>query len=309
MKVLKRFFVVFIILSIFILTSCTQAEAEDNGKLKIVATLFPQYDFARQIAGDKADVVLLLPPGVESHSFDPKPADMLEIYNADIFIYTGKDMEPWAETVLKGAKNKNLAVVDCSENIELLHDDDDDEDEHDHEHGADPHFWLDPTQAATMVADISDALCAKDPENAKDYMKNAENYIKLLFKLDSDICDVIENAERNVIVFGGRFSYIYFLEYYNFDYVTAYDSCSVNAEPSVLRIAEIIDFIRENNIPCIFHEELSDPKVAKSIASETGIEYLLFSTAHNITKDEFDSGITFLDIMYANLENLKKGLN
>jgi len=310
LKVLKRFFVVFIILSIFILTSCTQAEAEDNGKLKIVATLFPQYDFARQIAGDKADVVLLLPPGVESHSFDPKPADMLEIYNADIFIYTGKDMEPWAETVLKGVTNDNLVVVDCSEQGELLsHDDDDDDEGHDHEHGEDPHIWLDPYRAMQMACNIGNALYEKDRENGDYYTKNLSDYIERLEKLHDDISDAITNAKRSVIVFGGRFSYIYFLHRYELDYVTAYDSCSVNAEPSVLRIAEIIDFIKENNIPCIFHEELSDPKVAKSIASETGIEYLLFSTAHNITKDEFDSGITFLDIMYANLENLKKGLN
>ena len=307
MKNIKNiFFALFIILFIiFTLTSCAADNADKNGgRLKIVATLFPQYDFARQIAGDKADVKLLLPPGVESHSFDPKPSDMLEIYNADLFIYTGANMEPWAETIIKGAKNENLAVLDCSCNVELLHDDDDE-----HEHGADPHIWLNLKFAQIMVSDIMHSLCALDPDNADYYRENAQNYIEKLKKLDSDIFDVRNNGKRNIIVFGGRFSYIYFLTYYNLDYVTAYDSCSSQAEPSVSRVAEIIDFIRQNNIPCIYYEELADPKIAKSIANETGIEYLLFSTAHNVTKSEFDEGVTFLDIMYMNLENLKKGLN
>jgi len=299
-------FAIFIILTcLFILISCAAPDSDNGGKIKIIATLFPQYDFARQIAGDKADVKLLLPPGVESHSFDPKPADMLEIYNADLFIYTGANMESWAETIIKGAKNDNLAVLDCSKNIELIQDDDDDE----HEHGADPHIWLNPMFAQRMVVDITLALCSIDPDNADFYTQNGNDYNKLLQKLNDDTFEIINSAKRKVIVFGGRFSYIYFLTHYNLDYVTAYDSCSSQAEPSVSKVAEVIDFIKQNNIPCIYHEELSDPKVAKSIAKETNTECLLFSTAHNVTKSEFDSGVTFLDIMYMNLENLKKGLN
>jgi len=310
--------ILILVVTIFNFSSCGNINSDDNdGKLKIVATLFPQYDFARQIAGDKADVKLLLPPGVESHSFEPTPRDIIEIYNADLFLYTGDIMEPWAAAIIKGITNENLTVVDCSENIELLHDDEDDEDEdededdgrHDHGHGADPHIWLDPNKAIKMVKDIFHAIREKDPDNYDFYLKNVNDYMNELWKLDNDISDVIEKAERNVIVFGGRFSYIYFLTRYNLDYVTAYDSCSTYAEPSVAKVAYVIDFIRENNIPCIYHEELSDPKVAKSIAKETNIEYLQFSTAHNITKSEFDDGVTFLDIMYANLENLKKGLN
>lgn len=289
----------------FALQSCVDTNAENNGKLKIVATLFPQYDFARQIAGDKADVILLLPPGSESHSFDPKPGDMLKINNAGLFLYTGKDMEPWAETILKGISNKNLTVIDCSKNTEML---DYDGHDGDHDHGADPHIWLNPENAVKIVGNILAALCEKDPENADFYRKNAEDYTKKLQKLNGDIREAIKNAERNIIVFGGRFAYIYFLEHFELDYVTAYDSCSSHDEPNAAKISQIIKFIRENNIPCIYYEELSDPKVARKIAGETNIKCLQFSTAHNVSKDEFDAGITFLDIMYANLENLKKGL-
>jgi len=305
----KIFAIFLILIFIFILTSCSENDVhdayyDDNGKLKIIATLFPQYDFARQIAGDKADVKLLLPPGVESHSFDPKPNDMLEIYNADLFIYTGENMEPWAENILKGAKNDHLAVLNCAHDMTLIEDDD-------HEHGADPHIWLNPVFAQKIVGDIMRAICAIDPDNMDFYKENAKNYMEKLKKLDGDIFDAVYNADakRNVVVFGGRFAYLYFLTRYNLDYVTAYDSCSSQAEPSVSKIAEVIDFIKQNNIPCIYYEELSDPKVAKTIAKETGAECLLFSTAHNVTKSEFDGGKTFLDIMYENLENLKKGLN
>jgi len=299
-----------IIFAVNILSSCTAGTENydaDDGRIKIIATLFPQYDFARQIAGDKANIKLLLPPGVESHTFDPKPSEMIEIYKADLFIYTGENMEPWAQTIINGITDDNLTVIDCSENIELLHNDNDGDDGH--EHGADPHIWLDPDNAIMMLQNILEALCVKDPENTFFYTQNAIDYAAKLQKLDEDIFDVINNSKRNVIVFGGRFSYIYFLRHFNLDYVTAYDSCSTNAEPSMAKILYVITFIKENNIPCIYHEELSAHQVAKTIAKETGRKSLQFSTAHNVTKKEFDDGITFLDIMYANLENLKKGLN
>lgn len=283
---------------------------DGGGKIKIIATLFPQYDFARQIAGDKADVTLLLPPGVESHGFDPKPGDIIAIYNSDLFIYTGSEMEPWSGNIIKGidhlANPGNLTVVDCSEGIELLHGGDD---SHDYDHGADPHIWLDPTQAVKIIENILAALIKKDPANSDFYTNNADSYKEKLMQFNEDAFDAIKNAERDTIVFGGRFAYIYFLHHFELNYITAYDSCSSAAEPSAGKIADIIDYIKERGIPYIYHEELADPKVAKSIAEAANIGYLQFSTAHNVTKKEFDEGITFLDIMYANLENLKKGLN
>jgi zinc transport system substrate-binding protein len=215
-------------------------------------------------------------------------------------------MEPWAETVIKGVNSKNLVIVDCSENIELLNHSDHG---HDLKHGADPHIWLDPLKAMQIAENIFDAINKKDPENSGFYTRNFQDYISRLQKLDEDIRETLGNAERGTIVFGGRFAYIYFLARYDLDYITAYDSCSPHAEPGAARIAHVKNFIRQNNIPVIYHEELSNPRIARSVADGTGIKYLQFSTAHNITKQEFDGGITFLDIMYANLENLKIGLN
>lgn len=298
----KKIYLIFILTAVFILSSCnTQNDGGQNG-LRIVATLFPQYDFAKQIAGDKAEVTLLLPPGTESHSYDPKPGDIIEIQNADLFFYTGSAMEPWAETIIKSISDGALKAVDCSENIKLLHNDG-------HNHDADPHIWLNPENAAIMAENILGALIEKDPDNADFYSVNADGYKNKLTALDQDIKDVISKAKRNAVVFGGRFAYLYFLEHFGLDYITAYDSCAAHAEPSASQIVRVINYIKENSIPCIYYEELSDPKVARSIAEETGIEYLRFSTAHSVTKEEFQNGTGFLDIMYENLENLKVGLN
>ena len=293
--------------------------AKGDKKIEIVASLFPQYDFARAIAGDKATVTLLLPPGMESHTFDPKPADMTKIYKADLFIYTGKFMEPWAERVIAGASDggaQNLLVVDASKGITL------EEDEHSHEHEDhghegedahrheyDPHIWLDPTLAMKMVDNIADALCEKDPTNANYYRANAAKYRKELEKLDSDIFAAVKAGKRDTLVFGGRFAYLYFLKHFGLHYVTAYDSCSTEAEPSVRDVARVIDYVRKHNIPCVYHEEFVDPKIARSIAEQTGASLELFSTAHNVTKDELEGGVTFIKVMRGNLARIEKGLN
>ena len=295
------------------LYSCTSVDANmfpDNGKINIMTSLFPQYDFARHIAGDKANVLLLLPPGTESHVFDPRPGDMLNIYNADLFIYTGSYMEPWAGEIIRGISQDNkLLVVDCSTGIEYINESEE-HDAHSHgEHALDPHIWLDPTLAMLMVDNILEALCQKDYENAEYYIENANNYKNMLQILDDDIFAAIEEAERDVLVFGGRFAYIYFLKRYNLKYVTVYDSCSANSEPSVRKVNDVANFIKENRIPCIYHEEFANPSLAKAIAKQTNITYELFSTAHNITKTDFGNEVTFIDIMYRNLENIKKGLN
>ena len=292
---------------------------ESDNKIEIVASLFPQYDFARAIAGDKAAVTLLLPPGLESHTFDPKPADMTKIYNADLFIYTGQFMEPWAERVIAGVKEGDatkLLVVDASKGIAL------EEDEHDHDHEGhghesedihhheyDPHIWLDPTLAMKMVDNIANALCEKDPENTDYYRTNAANYRKELEKFDRDVFAAVKAGKRDTLVFGGRFAYLYFLRHFGLHYVTAYDSCSTEAEPSVRDVARVIDYARKHDIPCVYHEEFVDPKIARSIAEQTGASLELFSTAHNVTKDELDRGVTFIEVMRGNLARIEKGLN
>ena len=307
--------------SFFILTlpGCisSKSEASQSDKITVVATLFPQYDFAKQIAGDKAEVSLLLPPGTESHTYDPSPADILKVFSSDVFLYTGKEMEPWAEKIINSVKNKNLIIGNVSAGIDLMkvehrhhHEK---EHHHDnasqHEHNFDPHIWLDPSLAAKMVDNIALTFCQKDPRNSDFYKNNAEIYKNKLCELDNNFKNMINSSKRKSIVFAGRFAHLYFINRYGLEYIAAFDGCSTEAEPSVKKVSKIIDFIHKNNIPAIYYEEISEPKVANSIAEQTGMKTLKFSTLHNVTKEQLENNVTYIDLMQENLENLRQGLN
>lgn len=304
---MKKLISLFLIICLIIPFAACASVDGDNGKIKIVTSLFPHYDFARQIVGDKAEVTLILKPGTESHTFDPSTVDIYNITSSDIFIYTGKNMEAWAERVISSLGSDGPTVVDATSKIELLENSHSDHDEH--EHSLDPHVWLNPQYAVTMVDTILEAICQADPENAEFYRANAESYKKELMQLDRDIESAIDSAKGDTLVFGGRFAYIYFFERYDLNYKTAYKTCSTETEPSLATIYEISEFIKDNGIKHVFKEELSEGKVASSIAEQSGAQVVTFSTAHNVTKSEFDSGITYIDIMRSNLEAIKNALN
>lgn len=302
----------------------TASEAtRGHKKIRVVASLFPQFDFARQIAGDRAEVDLLLPPGVESHSFDPSPADILRISGSDVFLYTGKEMEPWANKIIDSINGDGPRICNVSQGIDLLNlpchhgkkgDSDGDEHckeehHHHHDHGLDPHIWLDPTLAVKMVDNIAAALCERDPENRDYYQANAENYRQKLLELDSKFMDMIKASRRKAIVFAGRFAHLYFVNRYGLEYISAFKGCSSDAEPSVKRITKIIEFIRAHGVPVVYYEESTEPKVASSIAEQTGVRALPFYAIHNVTKEQLSRGVTYLDLMAENFENLKQGLN
>lgn len=286
-----------------------QEEPAISGQLQVVATLFPQYDFARRVAGDRAQITLLLPPGVESHSFDPTPADIVTVQRSDIFLYTGAQMETWAGSLVSSLSNE-IAVVDLSQGISLSGDaHEDDSDAHDHSHLADPHIWTSPKNAKIMVASIRDAFCQADPDGTMVYQENARQYLEELEQLDADICNIVEGGKRRTLAFSGRFALHYFAEEYGLDCVAALESCSGESEPSAQSVAQVISVIREQSLPVVYYEELSDPKVGRSIASETGVQLMLFHSCHNLSKDEFERGETYLTLMRQNAENLKVGLN
>ena len=296
------------LLSLAGLAGC-RTDGVGDGKLHVVATLFPQYDFARRIAGERAEVSLLLPPGVESHSFDPTPADMVRVQHSDLFLYTGKEMEPWAGSLIDGL-DAGTAVVDLSEGIALSPAGEaPQEDEHDHDHLADPHIWTSPVNAMQMVSAICDSLIAADPEGAGVYQKNAQEYTAELQALDDSFRTIVAQGKRTTIAFSGRFALHYFAQEYGLTCVSALESCSGESEPSAQSVARVISVIRDEGLPTVYYEELSDPKVGRSIAAETGAELMLFHSCHNLSKDEFHRGETYLSIMRQNADHLKAGLN
>ena len=290
-------------------------------KLQIMTTLFPQYDFARIIAGDKADVTLLLPPGMEAHSYEPTPADMIKINKADLLIYTGESMEQWAHTMIESIDSNAVYVLDVSKNVPLLepnqtseesddhdhnHDDHEEHTEDDgHHHAYDPHIWTSPKNAMIMVNNILEALCELDPENAAYYEENAKLYLAELESLDNEFKDIVENAKRETIYHAGRFAMQYLTHEYGIHYVSA----PFEAEPSAALVAQMIKDIKEQEIPAIYHEELVDPKISQMISDETGVQMLLLHSCHNVSKEDFNQGVTYLSLMKQNVENLRMGLN
>lgn len=281
----------------------------ETQKLEVITTLFPTYDFARHIAQDRVNVTLLLPPGVEAHSFEPRPADMVKLNHADIFVYTGKYMEPWVEKILKGVNDK-LLVIDASQGIELLDDHDEDE-HHDHEHdhdGKDPHIWLDLANAQQMVTTVARALAQKDPANAQFYEANSVEYKQQLAALDQRFKAMLATAKHKSLIYGGHFAFGYFAKRYGLTHDSPYQGFSPNAEPRPKSLAKLIKKLKQSGMNYIYHEELIDPKVARTIAQETGAKLELLHGAHNVSQDELHRGVTFLELMEANFNKLKVGL-
>lgn len=279
----------------------------NQSQLNIVTSIYPIYDFTKEIAGDKANVSMLLPPGVEIHDYEPTPQDIIYIQESSLFLYTGNKLEPWAQTVISGI-NDNENIKDVSQNINLIENDEHAHSEHEEHEKYNTHIWLDPQKAIQIVENITNELCKKDPTNQEYYQNNSKQYISKLEKLDSEISELAKKSNNKEIAFGGPFSYTYFVKRYNLNYISAYDSCGENNEPSIEKISEIIKEIKSKNIPVIFYKELSSGKIADTISSETGAKKLEFHSLHSITKKDLENGETYIKLMYKNLDNLKEAL-
>lgn len=335
---------------------------QSSEKMTVIATLFPQYDFAREIAGDKANIQLLLPPGMESHSFEPTPGDIITIHNCDVFLYTGDEMEPWVSGIvdnIKGTGAGNAPVIaDLSQGIELhmdehnhVHEEEpctdethnhedgyvhndaehafhDSEsctvDEHDHDsepalhealikephsHGYNPHIWTSPVLAMKMVENIMNAFVTADPENASYYEANGAAYLEKLHDLDHHFREIVKNADFDTVYVGSKFSLLYFMEEYGLHYVAAYDSCEEEAEPSIKRVVSMIKSMEKSGIKAVYYQELIEPYVADTIAEAVDGRTYLFHSCHNVSRDDLESGVTYLSLMEQNAANLEKGLN
>ncbi|MCR3955994.1 MAG: zinc ABC transporter substrate-binding protein [Gudongella sp.] len=329
MKIKGMIFLIMLMIFLFAVAGCSgetempaneteekevSSEEETVDKISVVATLFPQYDFARRIGGDNVEVIYLLPPGTEAHSYEPTPQDMVSLLNADVFLYTGEFMEPWSRNIVENLKEEGVLVVDLSQDIPLLTSEDHDhEHEGDDEHGEDeeaidPHYWTDPNMAIIMVKSIGDALSQVDPGNIEQYKGEEAALIEDLILLDNDIREALSRTKSKTILSGGHFAFGYFARQYGLEHMSPYEGFSPNAEPTPQRITALIQTIEDTGANAIYHEELIDPKVAQVIVDETGAELLLLHGSHNISKEELDSGRTYIEIMYDNLENLKEGL-
>ena len=315
-------------LALALLAGCAPASVQkpEDGKLHIVATVFPAYDFARAAAGDLADVELLLPPGTESHSYEPTPADILKVQSCDLFLYLGGDSDQWVETILEAAEptGRTLALIDCVETLEeehvegmqeeVGHHHDEDEDDHDHDHlgtvtEIDEHVWTAPANAAAITRQFGEVLAELDSANGERYRANAEKYAEEIDTLDGEFHAFFDSLPDRTIVFGDRFPLRYFADAYGLDYYAAYPGCADAAEPSAATVAFLIDKVRAEGIPVVFTIELSNGKLADTICEATGAKKLEFATCHNVTAQAFANGATYLQLMERNVQALREALN
>lgn len=286
------------------------SEPAKSDKIKIVTSLFPLYDFSKNIAKDRADVTLLLPPGLEPHSFEPKPSDMMWLINSDIFVYTNKHMEPWAEDIIKGTENKKLLVIDSSKNIIFAESSETNEKKHgskEKHSEADPHIWLDFDNAKIMVDNILEGIIKNDPANKDFYKNNADEYKSKLDLLDKKYKEGLAGCKKNIFINSGHSAFGYIAKKYGLKYISVY-GLSPDSEPTSKNLIKISKTLKENGLSHIFYEELVMPRMAQTIAKETDAKLLFLHGAHNISKEDFDKGISFISLMEENLENLRKGL-
>ena len=312
---MKRIFP--LLCALLLLAACGPAlPPENSDRLQIVAAVFPAYDFARAAAGELADVTLLLPPGAESHSYEPTPADILRVQRCDLFIYLGGESDAWVDTILSAIEPQGdvLRMIDCvdlleEETVEGMQGGHDHEEGHDHLGevlSMDEHVWTAPRNAAAVTRIIGQRLALLDRSNGEAYAAGAEAYALELEELDRDFAAFFDTLPDRTIVFGDRFPLLYFAEAYDLDYYAAFPGCGAQTEPSAATVAFLTEKARGER--AVWYIEFSNHLVADSIAEAAGTETALFHTCHNVSRADLEAGVTYVSLMRANLETLERYL-
>lgn len=283
-------------------SGCNKAVIGTNEKIQIVTTVFPMYDFARNVAGDKAEVTLILPSGADVHTYEPTAMDIVKIQGCDLFIRLGKDAEPWTESIVKENEGGIVSAMDC---VEL------EKNDHNHEHNNfeyDQHIWTSLRKSKEIVIKIAEALKSVDGENREYYTENASEYIKKLEELDSKFTALTENCLKP-FVFADRFPFKYFAEDYNLEYFAAFPGCSDESEPSAATVAKLMDNVKNNGIEFVFYTETSNGKLPDAVCEETGAEKMLLHSCHTLTNAEIEAGKDYISLMEDNYNAIKEYLN
>ena len=301
----------FVLCICLLLTSlaCTAAKV-DNGKPTVVCTIFPQYDFVRQIAGDRVNLVLLCKPGSEVHGFDPSMTEMAGILESDLFIYVGGETDRWAIDLLRknGGDLNAIAIMDLVNTVDEafvpgMQGEAEDEPE------PDEHVWTSPKNAIRITEGLCDALCALLPDDETALRENAAAYITELETLDDAFQSVMQKAKRTTVVFAERFPFRYLCDELGLTYYAALPGCSSNEEVSLTTISFLIERVKEEQLPGVFYIEFSDGRIADTIAQASGCETWLLHSCHNVSLEDFENGVTYLDLMRQNVESLKKAVD
>ncbi len=318
MKRYRRRALCLLLAAALLLGGCAGLTAgKDDGRLRVVCTLFPYYDFVRAIGGDRVEPYLLVTAGREAHSFEPTPLDVIRISEADVFLCNGGESEEWVEDILSAAGENIGSVVRMMDHVDALGEEfsegmqggHDDHDGHEEHIEYDEHIWTSPRIAMDLCRVIADTLSQADPDHAAEYQTRLAAYVQELADLDQAFRDTVEGGSRRLLVFGDRFPLLYFCREYGLDYRAAFHGCSGDTEPSLATLKYLIDVVEEQEIPVVYTIELSSRKVAQAIAETTGARILTFHSCQTLTRQEFDRGETYLSLMWKNVDVLKEGLS
>ena len=308
MKLLKPDWSVKFCLGLFLLMLVSVfLSAQTQPKIKILTSIFPFYEFAQAVSGDRGEVRILLPPGSEVHTWKPKPSDIIKLNEADLFIGVGSILEPWLDEVLESIDNSNLRILEADKIVSLM---EDEEKEHTRGHtheGQDPHLWLDFQNDIQIVKAISAILTELEPAHADLFSKNADAYIIRLNDIDKKFRDTLESCSTRILILGGHSAFGYMAGRYSLNQIAVYGT-SPDAQPSPRQIVDIIEMAQTNGVKAVFYEMTVSSDIARMIAREIGAQVLPLNPAASLTRDEMRSGIDFFKIMEKNLENLKIGL-
>jgi len=303
-------------LCIILATSCEKQKmpkASTDGKINIVSTIFPLYDFSRAIAKEQANIKMLTPPGSSIHSYEPSPADIKNIQNSNIFLYIGGENDVWIERILSTLDTSKMKIVRLFDFVKLYEEEEKEGMQAEAESGKleieyDEHIWTSPRNAVLMINAITGVLCEKDTTNCEKYKENSQTYVSQIDSLSKELSQIVGSAKRKQIVVADRFPFRYLTEEYGLDYAAAFSGCSDQSDATPATIAYLINTVKKNKVPYIYHVELSNRNTAEAVAEQTGAKMLLLHSYHNVSKQEFESGTTYLDLLKQNIANLKTGL-
>ncbi|MBQ7583619.1 MAG: zinc ABC transporter substrate-binding protein [Lachnospiraceae bacterium] len=314
--------IILILSAVIMLSSCGNLNAQavsDSGKIQIVTTIFPEYDWVMKILGDNpagAEVTMLLDNGVDMHSYQPTADDILKISTCDLFIYVGGESDEWVNDALKEAVNKDMIVIDLLDVMgdslkeeEVVEGMQAEEEEEGHEY--DEHVWLSLCNASTLVQSISDGIQSADPENAEAYKKNTEAYLEKLKALDEDYTSAVSAASVDTLVFGDRFPFRYLVDDYGLSYYAAFAGCSAETEASFETITFLADKVDGLGLKAVMTIEGDDHRIAETIVENTQTKdqnILTMNSMQSITSKDVENGANYLSIMEDNLSVLKEAL-
>jgi zinc transport system substrate-binding protein len=313
----KKFFFLLIFLLVFKIPDLQPKEQKEVDKIKIITSVFPLEEFAEAVAGKRGEVSLLLPPGAEIHTWRPRASDIIRLSSADVFIYVGAALEPWLHDLMKSVKNPELRALEASQGLSLLgekaeqpkHEEKKNAEEHNHEHPVvDPHVWLDFENDQIIVDRIEAILSELFPEGRPFFRRNALIYKKKLRELDQKYQKGLNNCLQRTFILGGHAAFGYLAKRYRLKQIALY-GLSPDSKPTPRKLAEVVDLAKEHQIKVIYFENYVSDELAKVMAKEVGAETLVLNAGANISKEQLKSGMTFLEIMEKNLENLRYGLH